>query len=81
MTTTIETARSSTAGRKPDPIRDGLLRQYLDELLSQFESLAISAREAVWRENDTLASIHIDQLRLVGREVVSSFKELHGSKK
>jgi hypothetical protein len=61
---------------KPIPMRNALLRDYLGELLATFESLAISAREAVWRENDALAACHIDQLRLVGREIVSNFKEL-----
>jgi hypothetical protein len=65
---------------KPIPMRNALLRDYLGELLATFESLAISAREAVWRENDALAACHIDQLRLVGREIVSNFKELSESK-
>lgn len=66
------------AETKPDAIRAAILRDYLGELLAQFESLAISAREAIWRESDTLAEIHIDQLRLVGRELVSSFRQLKG---
>jgi hypothetical protein len=65
---------------KPIPMRNALLRDYLGELLATFESLAISAREAVWRENDALAACHIDQLRLVGREIVSNFKELSETK-
>ncbi|WP_363348757.1 hypothetical protein [Methylocystis echinoides] len=64
---------------KPHAIDAPLLRQYVGELLATFESLAISAREAVWRENDALAACHIEQLRLVGREIVSNFKELHGN--
>jgi hypothetical protein len=65
---------------KPIPMRNALLRDYLGELLATFESLAISAREAVWRENDALAACHINQLRLVGREIVSNFKELSEDK-
>ncbi|MCQ4188112.1 hypothetical protein [Methylocystis suflitae] len=62
--------------RKHDDLREELVRGYLIELLQDFESLSISAREALWRRNDALAAIHIDQLRLVGREIVSNFRSL-----
>ncbi len=39
-----------------------LVREYLIELLSDFESLAASTREAVYRENDNLARIHLDHI-------------------
>jgi hypothetical protein len=63
----------------PDHVRDALVRDYLIELLGTFESLSISAREALWRENDALASIHIDQIRLVGRELVVNSRHLGGA--
>lgn len=62
--------------RRGDDLREELVRGFLIELLQDFESLSISAREALWRRNDALASIHIDQLRLVGREIVSNFRSI-----
>jgi hypothetical protein len=59
-----------------DYVRAPLLRDYIVENLLKFEWLSVSAREAIWRENDDLAGAHIEQLRLTGREIVRSFQEL-----
>ncbi len=56
-----------------------LIRQYLLELLSDFESLAASTREAVYRGNDNLARVHLDQIRLVGKEIMRSVNELRNA--
>ncbi len=69
-------AVAQDAVQRSDALHESLLRDYIAENLMQFESLAISAREALWRDNLSLTSIHIDQLRLVGREIVRSFQEL-----
>jgi hypothetical protein len=78
MTPATEMARSSKEGRKPDFLHQALLRHYARELFATLESLSISAGEAAYRDNFTLAAIHFDQIKLVGKELVSTFRQLDG---
>lgn len=56
-----------------------LIREYLIGLLSDFESLTASTREAVYRCNDDLAKIHLDQIRSVGKEIMRAANELRNA--
>jgi hypothetical protein len=78
MTHATEMARSSKEGRKSDYLHQALLRDYARELFAQLESLSISAGEAAYRDNIALAAIHLASIRLVGKELVSTFRELNG---
>jgi hypothetical protein len=78
LTYTIELARSSKEGRKPDCLHQALLRDYARELFATLESLSISAGEAAYRDNFALAAIHFDQIKLVGKELVSTIRQLDG---
>lgn len=78
MTPTTEIARPSTQGRRPDFLHQALLKDYVRELFATLESLSVSAGEAAYRDNFTLAAIHFDQIKLVGKELVSTFRRLDG---
>ncbi|CAJ0876719.1 hypothetical protein AMST5_02811 [freshwater sediment metagenome] len=73
MTSTIELARSSKE------VHQALLKDYARELFATLESLSISAGEAAYRDNFTLASMHFDSIKLIGKELVSTFRQLDGS--
>jgi hypothetical protein len=76
MTHTTEMARSSKEGRKPDLVHRAILKDYARELFAQLESLSISAGEAAYRDNFALAAIHFDSIKLIGKELVATFREL-----
>jgi hypothetical protein len=78
LTSTIELARSSKEGRKPDYLHQALLKDYVRELFAQLESLSISAGEAAYRDNLALAAIHFESIKLIGKELVATFRELDG---
>ncbi|HEY8162618.1 MAG TPA: hypothetical protein VIF34_10180 [Methylocystis sp.] len=60
-----------------DYLGETLVRAFVIEQADTMGSLAVSFAEATWRGNDALASIHLEQIRLVGRELVRSFGELN----
>lgn len=80
MTPTTEMARPSMEGRKPDYLHQALLKDHARELFAQLESLSVSAGEAAYRDNFTLAAIHFDQIKLVGKEIVTTFRQLEGDR-
>ncbi|CAJ0854187.1 hypothetical protein AMST5_00715 [freshwater sediment metagenome] len=69
---------TATEGRGPDYMHRALLRDYARELFATLESLSISAGEAAYRDNFDLAAIHFDSIKLIGRELASTFRQLDG---
>lgn len=69
---------SSIDQRGPDYLHQTILKDYARELFATLESLSVSAGEAAYRDNFTLAAIHFDQIKLVGKELVSTFRQLDG---
>lgn len=65
-----------SGGPIKDYVREPLVRAFVIEQADLLGSLTVSFAEATWRGSDTLASIHLEQIRLVGRELVRSFSEL-----
>lgn len=69
---------NSLERRQHDFLHQALLKDYARELFAELESLSVSAGEAAYRDNFTLAAIHFDQIKLVGKEIISTFRQLEG---
>jgi hypothetical protein len=71
------------AGRKRSEISsvsEFLRQDYLLDSLDGFRSHTVSMAEAVWRGDYSLASVHWDCLRLIGKEITATLSEIQGGR-
>lgn len=52
----------------------------MQEMADDIASLAVSLREALYRENLVLADLHFEQIALIGREIRRTRAEMIGNK-